>query len=819
LQALFNDLRSALRTLVNRPTFSAISILTLGLGIGAATAIFSVVYGVLLRPLPYDHPDQIVRLWEADPTGHRMNFADPNFEDLRDQNQSLKGIAEYSAVLQSVYGGRQATRAIVAAVSRDFFSVMRVQPLLGRTFRSEEQRFGAAPVALVRYGYWKQYLGGTTDLSSLTLNIDNRPAAVVGILPANFDFPESAEIWVPRELYERLPARTAHNWHVVARVNDGVSIPQANSDLSAIGARIKQQFGTDVQIAGVAALPLQTAITGSVRPTLLLLLAAVLFLLLIACANVANLMLAQASARQRELAIRTALGAERMQIARQFLTEAILLVSIAAAVGVVAAAWGVRLLLALHAEALPNSQAVSLQAPVLAFAVLLALGVALALGLFCAFRATGSDLQTALLEGGQRQAGSASGNRVGRLIVCAQLAAALVLLVGAGLLARSLVRVLGTEPGFRTAKVLTLNLALPKPNPDTPAAEARRVAFLNELLARIRALPGVQQAGGTSDLPLTENPSDGTYLLFHPGEALPQRPEDFEQLFRQHERTGSAYFTIAGDGYFEALGIPLVRGRLFDQRDTPDSPHAALISDSLAREKWPGRDPIGQLIEFGNMDGDVRLLTVVGVVGDIHAGSLEQPPYPTIYVNYRQRPRKIGDFTIVMRSAGDPVALIGPAQSIVRELDPTAPPRLSTFTQVFSASLESRRFSLILMAIFSGTALVLAAAGVYGVISYSVARRTREFGVRMAVGAVSKDVFRLVLKEGMAPVLAGIMIGIAAGVALARTMQSFVFGISSVDPVTFAGVAAGLILVALLACYVPARRATRVDPLVALRYD
>ena len=817
MNTFLQDLRHALRTLARKPAFAAISILTLGLGIGAATAIFSVVYGVLLRPLPYDHPDQIVRLWEADSTGHRMNFADPNFEDVRDQNHSLQGIAQYYSTLESVYGGQQPTRAMVAHVSHDFFSVLRVQPLLGRFFSPEEQRFGAAPAALVRYGYWQQYLGGNRDLSSLRLTVGNHPVNVVGILPADFNFPDSSELWVPRELNERLPSRTAHNWRVIARLSNDMSLAQATADLSSIGARIKQQFGSDVQIAGVAAIPLQTAMTGAVRPVLFLLLGAVAFLLLIACANVANLMLAQASARHRELAIRAALGAARSRIARQFLTEAVVLVLIAGAVGVLASLWGVRLLLALNVQSLPPSESISVQSPVLAFALLLSLGIAVALGLFCAFRATRSDLQSALLEGGQRQAGSARGNRVGRLIVCAQLAAALILLVGAGLLARSLLRVLSTDPGFHTEHVLTLNLALPFP--ETPAAESQRVAFLDNLLVRLRALPSVQNAGGTSDLPLAEGPSDGTYILFHPGEVLPKSPQEFEALFRQREDTGSAYYTVAGEGYFESLGIPLIRGRLFDQRDTSDAPHAALISDSLAREKWPGQDPLGRLIEFGNMDGDTRLLTVVGVVGDVRANSLERPPYPTIYVNYRQRPRKTGDFTVVIRTAADPVSLLGPAQDIVRQLDPTVPPRLSTFTQVFSASLESRRFTLTLMAVFSCIALVLAMAGVYGVISYSVARRTREFGVRMAVGAAAGDVFRLVLREGMAPVLAGVLLGVAGGFILARAMQSFVFGISSADPFTFAVVAFGLLLVALLACYVPARRATRVDPLVALRYE
>jgi putative ABC transport system permease protein len=824
LHSLLHDLRFALRTLGKNRSFAAVAILTLALGIGATTAIFSVVYGVLLRPLPYDHPDQLVRVWEADAKGHRMGFADPNFEDVRDQNRSLQGIAEYTSFLQSVSGGQQPTRTMVALVSHDFFNVLRVQPIRGRSFTPEEHRAGASAVALVRYGYWKQYLGGNTDLASFRLTIDNRPVSVVGVLPAGFNFPEASEIWVPRESSaERYPSRTAHNWRSLARLRDGVSLAQATADLSAIGARIKQQFGDNVDVSAVALMPLQESLTGSVRPVLLLLLGAVAFLLLIACANVANLMLAQGAARARELAIRTALGAERGRLVRQFLTEALLLSVIAGAVGVLAAAWGVNALLALGSNPLPNAQDVSVNTPVLLFALATCCAVAVLLGVLCALRATRGDLQGTLAEG-HRQAGSARGNRLGRLIVTAQLAAALILLVGAGLLARSLFRVLSTDPGFHTERVLTVNLALPNVEAlqsfgGSDAAKARRVAFLDSLLGRLRALPGVERAGAVDSLPLTSGNADGTYALMSPGEAAPQTMEDFQRLFASKERTGVADYCVAGDGYFETLGIPLVRGRLFDLRDTAAAPRVALISQSLAREKWPNQDPIGRLIEFGNMDGDTALLTVVGVVGDIHYESLEQRPNPTIYVNYHQRPQRATSFNVMLRTNGDPALLVRPALEVVRELDPTIPPKLATFSQVFSASLESRRFGLTLMAAFSATALVLAIAGIYGVISYSVTRRTREFGVRMALGANSQDVLTLVLGEGMRPVLLGIVLGIGGGLALGRTIQSLLFNVSSTDPLTFAAVAVLLVLVAVLACLIPARRATRVDPLVALRYE
>jgi putative ABC transport system permease protein len=821
MQTLWADLRHALRQLRNRPGSTAILVLTLALGIGATTAIFSVVYGVLLRPLPYAHPDQLIRVWEADNTGKRMNFCDPNFDDVRAQNHSLQGLAGFASSVQSVSGGQEPTRTMVAAVTRDFFDVLRVQPVIGRAFSPDEHRFGAPLAAVVRYQYWQQYLGANTNLAALKLTIDNRPASVIGVLPAQFDFPDASEIWVPREIYEPFPSRTAHNWRTIGRLRDNTSLAQATADLSAIGARIKQQFGDNVNMSAAALQPLQDSLTGPVRPVLSLLLGAVAFLLLIACANVANLLLAQGTARARELAIRAALGAARGRLVRQFVTEAFLLCAISGVLGIFAAAWGVNVLLALNTNPLPNAQAISVNTPVLLFAFTLCLAVAVALGVLCAFRATQVDvqgnIQSALAEHSQRQAGSASGNRLGRLIVATQLASVLILLVGAGLLGRSLVRVLSTDPGFHTEHVLTLNIALPDLAND--AAKPQRVAFLNSLVERLRSLPGVEQAGPVDSLPPSGGNADGTYALMNPREPVPQTMEDFDRVFSSKDRIGTADYCVAGDGYFETLRIPLISGRLFDARDTADSPQVALISKSLARDKWPHQDPLGRQIEFGNMDGDTRFLTVIGVVGDVPYAGLEQPPNPTIYVNYRQRPQRATSFNVVLRAAGDPAPLIRPVQQIVHDLDPAIPPKLATFSQVFSESLESRRFTLILMSVFSTTALLLALAGIYGVIAYSVSRRTREFGIRMALGARSQDVLRLVVSEGMRPVLAGIVVGIAGGMALTRTIQSLLFQVRPDDPLTVVSVVALLAAVSLLACWIPARKATRVDPLVALRYE
>jgi predicted permease len=833
MSTLLHDLRYGLRMLAKNPGFTAVAVLTLALGIGASTAIFSVVYGVLLRPLPYPKPDRIVDLLEVNARGGRMNFADPNFADIRSQNHSLQGVAEYAAWLESVSGGSEPTRSMVASVSRDFFPLMGVGPVLGRGFLPEDQRFGAAPVALVSYGYWKQYLGGTTDLARIKLTVENQLCSVVGVLPPGFRFPFDSDIWIPRELWEVLPSRTAHNWHVLARLCEGVPLAQVRAELSGIAQRLKQQYGQDTNMTAVAVSPLRDALTSDVRPALLVLLGAVGFLLLVACANVVNLLLAQAAGRERELAIRSALGAGRKRLVRQFLTEALLLSVTGGALGVLAAVWGVDALVAMAPPNLPRLQDVAVNLPVLSFTFTLSLAVAAGLGILTALRATPGDsrgpqnrrsaLLGALVERGQGHTGTLRGHRLSRSIVAAQMAITLVLLAGAGLLGRSLLHVLAIDPGFRTEHVLTIDLALPNPELAMPwqqkeAGKLRRVAFLNELFSRLRAVPGVREVGGANGLPLTTGLADGGYILMNPREE-PTRMEDLEQLWHDSTRTGMADYCVASEGYFHALGIPLQRGRLFDDRDTMDAPHVALISESLAREKWPNMDPLGRTIEFGNMDGDLRLLTVVGVVGDVREDSLEAKARPTIYVNYRQRPQTTGSFTVVLHTEAEPAVVFAAARQIVRDLDPNVPPSFSTFTEIFSASLQTRRFNLTLVGVFAATALLLAIAGIYGVMAYSVARRTHEFGVRMALGASAPDVLRLVLSQGMLTTLIGVTIGIAGSLALTRAMQSLLFGVSATDPVTLAGVALLLGLAALLATYVPARRATKVDPMVALRYE
>ena len=822
---LNQDLRFALRKLRKNPAFSAVSILTLALAMGAATAIFSVVYGVLLRPLPYNDPNRVMAIFEVNPRGSWSRLADPNFDDIRDQNHSFQAIAKYSAEDASVSGGSQPTRTMAASVSSDFFRVFGVEPTIGRNLTAADTRQGAAPVVLVGDGYWRQYLGTSTDLSRVHLKIDNTLFSVVGVLPGGFQFPQDAAIWLPADLEGENPSRTSHNYSGVGRLRDGVTVEQATADISAIARRIHDSSSekNDYLLKDGMVVPLQESITGGARPALLILLGAVGFLLLVACANVANLLLAQASARERELAIRSALGAARGRLIRQFLTETSLLALVAGGLGVLGAYFSLNVLLALAPENLPRLDSVSINIPVLAFAFLLSSAVAIGLGAFTAIRATSGGVRESLGEGGRAQAGSRNSQRIGRAIVAAQIAITLVLVVGAGLLGRSLMKVLEVDAGFRVDKIVTMDVSLPWEGWTNSKAKAGEAAFYANLIDRFKEIPGVRQVGATSGLPMDGGLPDGMFLLMTQDE-LPKSPmndealtRQFDVLFQQKERLGAADFCVATSDYFQVLGIPLVRGRFFDERDGADAPHVAVISDSLARERWPGQDPIGHTIEFGNMDGDMRLLTIVGIVGDIHEYGLDAPPRPTVYVDLFQRPRSA--VTITMLSDADTQLVTTAAHGILQELNPEIPAKFRTFSQIYSASLGSRRFNLILIGFFGIVALVLATAGVFGVMAYSVSRRTREIGVRLALGAQSRDVLTMILRQGLRPTLIGVGLGLLGALALTRTMGSLLFGIAASDPLTLASVTLLLVLVALLACYIPARRAAKVDPIESLRYE
>lgn len=824
MNGLWQDFRYAARVLGKNPGVSAIMVFTLALAIGASTAIFSVVYGVLLRPLPYSAADRIVAVSEVNSKGRPSRLADPNFDDFRDQNHSFQSIAKYSAYPVSVSGASQPTRTTIAPVTPEFLTVFGVEPIMGRDFTASDDRKGAAPVALVSYGYWRQYLGSTQDLSKSHLKINNTIYSLIGVLPSGFRFPEDADVWLAANIDGENLSRTSHNYSGVGRLKDGVTVAQARQDISAIARRIYLESNdkNDYLLRDAAVIPLQDSITGSVRSALLILMGTVGFLLLVACANVANLLLAQASVRERELSIRGALGAGRGRLVRQFLTEAFLLSLIGGTLGVLAAVAGVSGLLALAPETLPRLDSVSINVPVLLFAFFLSTAVAAGLGVFTAARATQGDLKKGLEEGGRGQAGSQGGQRIGRAIVAAQIAITLALVIGAGLLGRSLMKVLEVNPGFRVDKIVAMDVSLPWVEDaklrmaENPKAKSAQAIFFASLIDRLKQIPGVRSVGAASALPMTGGLPDGMFLLMSQNE-VPKTMDGFETLFSQKERLGNADFCVATDGYFRTLGIPLIRGRMFDEHDGLDAPHVAVISESLAHDRWPRQDPIGHTIEFGNMDGDPRLLTIVGIVGDTHEYGLDEPARPTVYVNLFQRPR--ADMTLTLLSDADTRSVSSAARSILRDLNPEIPPTFRTFEQVYSASLGSRKFNVMLIGFFGITALLLATAGVFGVMAYSVTKRTREFGVRIALGATSADVLRMVLGQGVRTILIGVAIGIVGSFVLTRAVSSLLFGVTATDPLTFAGVTVLLMAVALLACYIPAKRATKVDPMVALRYE
>jgi len=826
METLIKDIRYGIRSLAKRPAFTAIAILTLALGIGASTAIFSVVDGVLLRPLPYPQPEEIVQLREVSVRGAQAPFTEPNFVDIRTRSHALETVAQYNAYLTIVTGASEPVRAMTATVSADFFKVLGVNPLVGRLFTAEESKPGGAPVAVVSYGFWQRLLGGRSDLSGTSLRLMDHSMTVVGVMPPGFQFPREAEIWIPRELFPAQISRTAHNWSVVARLRDNIGMDQARAELTQMAKQLKQEYGKEMDAVDFAVVPQQEYMVRNVRSGLLMMFGAVGLLLLVACANVANLLLAQVTTRQREFAVRSALGATRVRLGRQFITENLLLVLVAGALGVVLSFWGVNVLLGLGDQGLPRVSEIGVNARAIAFTLGLSVFIAVVLGILPLLRFSTRDLETILREAGTGARGYA-GQRLRSLLVVAQMALTLVLLVGAGLLGKSFYRLLQIDPGFQTESAVSMELSLP----DTPENEQRykqlmeayerlmkrgeapgesaqfsseeesQRRFQEQLLERLSTTPGVIAVGTIDHLPLTGGGPSGQFLINN-----------------DPSRKGEADYRRASAGYFAAMRIPLLRGRTFDATDAVNAPNAAVVSQSLVQKYWPNENPIGQTIQFGNMDGDLRLLHIVGVVGEVHDYGVDETPAPTIYANSLQR-LPTSTWTVVARAQAEPGALAPPMREAVKALDPQLPMKFRTLDQVFSSSLDQQRFSLVIFGAFAVAALLLAAIGIYGVTTYVVAQSTQEIGIRMALGAQRRDVLRLVLKNSMTLVFIGTVIGLAGAYAVTRVMSHLLFQVTATDLATFAAVPLILLTVALVACLIPARRATKVDPLVALRYE
>jgi putative ABC transport system permease protein len=811
MRTLLKDVRYAVRTLSRQPGFAAVAVVTLALGIGANTAIFSVIDAALLRSLPYREPGRLVHLWESKRSRdfEQREASYPDFLDWRAQGgEVFEGLAGYTPRPFTLADAGEATRARGAAVTANFFDLLGVNAAAGRTFVGGEDGLEAKRVAVISHGLWRRRFGGEPGAVGREVTLDGQAYTVVGVLPADFNFAllGDAEVWTPLAPTPDVAARRYMHWlKVVGRLKQDVTLEAAQAHLATVASRVERDDPGAHAGVGLRAVPLQEEFVGPVRPVLFVLLGAVGFVLLIACTNVANLLLARSAARQKEVAIRAALGASRWRVVRQLLTESVLLSLAGGAAGLVLALWGVDLLVALIPAAqlsrMPYLQSLSLNRDVLLFACGLSLLTGVLFGLTPALSASRAELQGALKEGG-RSTVSRGGRRLRDVLVVAEVALALVLLVGAGLLMKSLVTMLRVDPGFDPRGLLTMRVALP---PSRYGDDGKAARFYEEALRRVAAVPGVRGAALTSNLPLSGDGGTGTPQVV--GRQTPAA-----ELTEAHLRTVSA-------NYFEVMGVPVVKGRAFDARDDAEAPPVLLVNKTFAERVFPGEDPVGRRATF-KFTSDTQF-EIVGVVGDEKVLSLDARTTPVVYFHTRQGPDSSAAL-VVRTDAPDPLALAPAVRSELRALDPEVPVfAVQTLEQMVAGSRAAfvRRYPAYLTGVFACVALLLALVGIYGVVSYSVAQRTHEIAVRVALGARTRDVLRLVLGHGLLLALGGIAVGAAGALALTRLISGLLFGVSAADPAVYGLVALLLAAVALVACLVPARRATKVDPMVALRYE
>ncbi|MBW4697200.1 MAG: ABC transporter permease [Aphanocapsa lilacina HA4352-LM1] len=806
MQMLLQDGRYGLRMLAGSPGFTVVAVLTLAVVIGANTAIFSVVSAVLLRSLPYAEPERLVQVWETVPRRDQMesSISVPNYLDWREQNRVFERIALYGQAAFNLSSNGRTERLVGAIVSANFFETFGTAPLLGRGFQPQEEKTADSRVAVISYGLWQRRFEASAAVLGKTVTIDSRPYTIVGVMPPGFQFPQGErDIWVPFA-FDTDQKRGSHSHRAVARLKSGVNLAQASEQINIVALDLARQYPDTNTGRGVALVPLYEELVGDVRPALLVLTGAVAAVLLIGCANVANLLLARAVVRRKEFALRVALGASRSRLVRQLLTESTLLSLFGGACGLVLAYFGVRLLVALSPADLPRAQEIAVDGTVLAFTVAVAFATAFLFGLAPALQATRIDCNEALKDGGRTATGGRSRNRLRNLLVVVEVSLALMLLVEAGLLGQSLWRLQSVEPGLNPKNVLTAGIYLPVAK---YRDERQIVDFFDRLLARIRALPGVSSASGIFTLPLSGSSSDGTFIIEgRPPVGPGQEP--------------SAGYLIVGPDYLQTMGIPLLRGRAFDERDRATSPKVALINETMAQKFWPGEDPVGRRLSIDTpRPAPESWIEIVGIAKDARTLALNKPVRPEMYFPYSQLAWPF--LTLVIRTGtGDPAALGNALREQVKAMDSDqALGEVQTMEAVIAESIEQERFNALLLVLFAAVALVLSGVGLYGVIAYSVTQRTHEIGIRLALGAERGSIVRLVVGQGMAPAIAGVAIGLVAAAALGRLLSSLLFGVSAIDPPTFLGVAAVLLGVAFLACFLPARRATRVDPMVALRYE
>jgi predicted permease len=802
-------MRAAFRQLTRNTAFSVAVVLTLALGLGSSVLIYSVIRAVLLESLPYDEPDRIVRLDELDADGNRPRLADPNFFDLKQQSRSFSALAQFARETRSVSGGSEPVRANVAAASSEFLAVMRVQPAIGRAFAADEAVLGGSPAAIVSHDFWQRNLGGAAAFASQALTIDDRVHTVVGVMPPGFDYPERTDVWVPRELWPVSPSRTGHNYESIGRLAPGTTLAAARAELNGLAAILKAQHGEATQMVGVRLVTLHEHLVGDVRPALLVMLAAVALVFLVSCSNVAGMLLVRVVNRSQELGVRLALGAGRGGLAKLFVAEALVLCVLGSVLGVVLASVSLDLLRLLEAGGLPRTGGLRIEGTAVLLAGAMAACVAVGLGLVVAAAGIKGDLA----RGAPRAIGGGSRSHIRDGLVSAQVAMAFVLLAGTALLGRSFLSVAAVDPGYRVDGVVLMNLALTRPADQE--GRARLAAFYDELLARLRALPGVDTVGGISSPPLAGNGTNGAFVTV----GRPDEIRDFEALrgaYADPSRRGFAEFRLASDGYFTAMGIPLVQGRAFDERDSAGPLHSAVISRALAESQWPGENPLGKLIQFGGMDGDLTALTVIGVVGDVFDYGVDSVPRPTFYASYRQRQRHLASFWIAMKGPA-PEALIPAARSIVRNLDPDVPPEFRMAEELYGDTLAHRKLNLAILGVFGGSALFLSLVSIYGAVAFAVTRRTREIGLRIALGAPAGRIVVAMVSRTLVVVGTGLAIGAVIAVAGARVLGAMLYGITLYDPATYLLAAFTLVLGAALMSWWPAQRATRIEPTTALR--
>ena len=806
--------------LIKTPGFTAVAVLVLALGIGANTAIFTVVNAVLLRPLPYPGSDQLVMLWETNPRFQigvdTLPVTHGNFMDWREQNSAFEYVSALGAGRWNLTGAGEPERISGASVSSNFFRLMGIEPKLGRVFRDDEEKPGAGKVVVISHSLWQRRFAGEPDVIGKTMTLDGESCAVIGVAPEGFQFPRAKELpyfigvstqtdlWRPMTLGDDFVKRTRanHQLCVMAKLKPGVTRERAQSEMTAIAERLEQSYPESNQGIGVKVVPLSEQVVGNVKAALWVLMGAVVLVLLIACANVANLLLARSSARQKEIAIRTALGASRSRVVRQLLTEALLISLTAAVAGTLLSLWGIRAMLSLSPENLPRSSEIRVDVRVLGFTVAIALLTSAIFGLAPALQASKINLSESLKEGSRGLSSGQRSNRVRSLLVISEVALSLVLLIGAGLMIKSLARLLNVDPGFKPYK--TVSMHIPLLGSKYPGVN-QQIAFFQEVTHRVEALPGVQSVGLISSAPLSGGVYAGGFSI--EGRVPTSETDDLVADRR-----------MISPEYFNALGIPLLKGRAFTDRDDQAGTGVVVVSESWARRFLPNEDPVDKRIKLGGRDSTRPWLSIVGIAGDVRDTALESDPRPCVYIPYPQFPSS--DMTLVVRAAFDPKLLISSIRDQVWAVDKEQPVTdVKTIDQYVADSVSPRRFNAMLLAIFASLALILASVGIYGVMAYSVTQRTHEIGIRVALGAQSSQVIKLVIGRGMSLVLVGVMIGLAGALWLTRVMTSLLYGVSATDPTTFAVVAALLVAVALMASYIPARRATKIDPMISLRCE